>query len=357
MRILIVTHAPLSPEFGAGQMAINLAEAFRNLGENVTLWSPHPLPEKIKWWQTMPKMRSKMDEFIQTQKPFDVIDSPAIFITAKVRKAADIVVSRSVQPDLLYLFSSLNYPRKNNFKEIFKTAFNYLYNLFFAWLIVQGWSRANYILCLGSLEFAWMQKRFPWWKGKLSYYVNALSNSDKEALAALRKHRQKPLEDKLRFLWIGRWVSHKGTDILLEFIEEWTLKRPQDTFTIAGYGTEAEKSLPTELLRSDRLKVLASFDRSTLYSLLANHDVGLFTSKVEGWGLVLNEMLESGMPVLATNAGGVPDLQPFFKDMVRAFPPLLDEVHNLIKNPKKMENDFSFFSWPNIANNYLKTIM
>ncbi|HEY9810714.1 MAG TPA: methyltransferase domain-containing protein [Halomicronema sp.] len=356
MRMLIVTHAPLSPEFGAGQMAINLAEAFRNLGEDVTLWSPHPLPETTKWWQSMQKMRSKLDEFIQTQQRFDVIDCPATFITSKVRKSAAIVVARSVQPDLLYLFSSLNPLERNSFPEIIKAGFDYVYKIFIALLIVQGWWKANFILCLGSLELAWMQKWFPWWKGKLSYYVNALSNIDKETLASLRKHRQKPLEDKLRFLWIGRWVSHKGTDILLKFIEEWLEKRPQDTFTIAGCGAEVQKHLPLELLRAEQVKIVPYFERNQLFSLLAGHDVGLFTSKVEGWGLVLNEMLESGMPVLATNAGGVPDFQPYCKP-IKPISFLLAIPKNFLMIFLEKKESHGIFCWNKIAETYKNTLL
>lgn len=40
------------------------------------------------------------------------------------------------------------------------------------------------------------------------------------------------------------------------------------------------------------------------------YDAGLFTSEAEGWGLSLNEMLESDMPVFATEVGGVRDLRP-----------------------------------------------
>lgn len=356
MRMLIVTHAPLSPEFGAGQMAINLAEAFRNLGEDVTLWSPYPLPEKTKSWQSLQKMRSKLDEFIQTQKPFDVIDIPAAFITSTVRKYAPIIVARSVQPDLLYLFSSneANHPQ---YKSIFKVILSYFYKVFFALLIVQGWWKANFILCLGSLELAWMQKWFPWWKGKLSYYVNALSNSDKEALASVRKHRQKPLEDKLQFLWIGRWVSHKGPDILLNFIEEWLAKRPQDIFTIAGSGAEVEKDLPLELLRAGQIKIVPYFERNQLFSLLADHDIGLFTSKVEGWGLVLNEMLESGMPVLATNAGGVPDLQRYCRPIKPFSSFLLPIPKSFLMIFLKQEEYYGIFCWNKIAETYKNTLL
>lgn len=299
IRILIVTHAPLSTKFGAGQMAINFAEALRVQGHNVTLWSPDPLPSQTRWWQTTQRMRAKLDAFIESQEPFDVIDSCAGLITKQVSRSA-LVVARSVQPDILYLAHSLNYPMERSLKGILRIPFSYFYVLKQGFLVLQGWRRAKYILCLGSLELQWMKKTFPWWRGKLIHYVNALSKADQATLAEIRLQRQKHSQDSIRFLWIGRWVSHKGMNELLDFISNRAASHPQDTFTIAGCGTDAEKDCPPELLRSHRLNIVPSFERSQLYSLLTSHDVGLFTSRVEGWGLVLNEMLESGMPVFST---------------------------------------------------------
>lgn len=355
IRILIVTHAPLSAELGAGQMALNLAEALRAQGHDVTLWSPYPLPSQTKWWQSTQQMRSKLDAFIETQKPFDVIDNVTVLVTKRVSKSA-VVVARSVQPDILYLAHSLNSWRERSIREIFKLPFSYLYTLFKVFLLLQGWQRAKYILCLGSLELKWMKKWFPWWKNKIFSYVNALSTADQEALAKVRINRQKYLEDSIRFLWIGRWVSHKGITELLDFIVERAALRPQDTFTIAGCGTDAEKDCPPQLLQLGRLKILPSFERSQLYSLLASHDAGLFTSRVEGWGLVLNEMLESGMSVFATPVGGVPDLQPCFKDMLKPFPPLLQPMTDVLTTSTTLEDYYRTFTWEEIAETYINSI-
>ncbi len=358
IRILIVTHASLSAELGAGQMAINLAEAFREQGHDVTLWSPQPLDPDTNWWQSVQQMRLKLDRFIETQKQFDLIDTPGILITRKVSKSA-LVVARSVQPDILYLIHSLSDGIEISFKGIIKLVFVYLYSIYRAFLILQGWRRSRYILCLGSLEIQWMKKWFPWWRDKLFFYVNALSKADGEALAQVRLHRKLPSEDRIKFIWIGRWASHKGTDILLDFITQWTGLRPQDTFTIAGCGIEVEQDCPHELLESGKLKIIPSFERKLLCSLLASHDVGLFTSKVEGWGLVLNEMLESGMMVFATRSGGVPDLQPLFKEMLRHFPPPLQPINHVSIDSINLsrENYYNRFSWETIAENYLKLIV
>lgn len=356
IRILIATAAPLSPEFGAGQMAINLAEALRAQGHDVTLWSPYPMPSLTRWWQgfqSIQLMRSKLDAFIVAQEPFDVIDTSAELITKRVGQSA-LVVARSIQPQILYTVYNLKNPL--SLKEIVLLPFNYLFLIPLTFLLIQGWQRAKYILCLGSLEIQWMRKWFPWWQDKLIFYVNALSKTDQTYLKNICINRKKNQSDSINFLWIGRWVAHKGTTELINFIVKRAVSHPKDSFTIAGCNTNVEKYFPPALIHSGRLKILSSFNRSQLYSLLASHDVGLFTSKVEGWGLILNEMLESGMPVFATIAGGVPDLQPFFETL-KPFPPPLQFMPDILSSATAMDDYYRICSWDKIAENYANTIL
>ncbi|MCG6134897.1 MAG: glycosyltransferase family 4 protein [Nostoc sp. LLA-1] len=359
LRILIATHSPLSAKFGAGQMAINLAEAFRAQGHDVTLWSPYPMPNMTRWWQgfqSIQLMRKKLDEFLETQEPFDVIDCYAAFITKQVSKSG-LVVARSVQPDILYIASNLNNIKNKGLKDTVLLPFNYLFAMANILLLLQGWRRAKYIFCLGSLELQWMKKCFPWWINKMIFYNNALSKADQIELAKVRLNRKKNQEEGTRFLWIGRWTAHKGIKELVDFIVKRAALYPQDIFTIAGCGTSVEEDFSFELIQSGRVKIVPSFERSQIYSILANHDIGLFTSRVEGWGLVLNEMLESGMPVFAKSAGGVIDLQLFFKDMLKTFPPPLLQLFDEPIKSMCMDNYYNTFSWKKIAENYIKFIV
>jgi glycosyltransferase involved in cell wall biosynthesis len=352
-RILIITHSPLTAEFGAGQMAINLADALKAQGHDVTLWSPHPL-EKTKWWLSLKQMRSKADQFIAAQEPFDVIDSPASFITRRMRRKSALVVARSNQPEILYLATELGAAKRENIRSIARLPFNYLYVLFRLYLLFRGWGRANFILCLGALELQWMRRWFPWWRGKLFSYMNALSASDQAALRAIWRQRNNQRAESIRFLWIGRWTRHKGTDVLLSFINDWSTQRPQDRFTIAGCGAEAKSDCSPEMLESGRLKIIPSFTREELYYLLASHDAGLFTSKVEGWGLSLNEMLESGMQVFATPAGATVDLKPFFTSLLQ-FPPTAKDINNL-SEPAIIAEYYDNFTFSRIAENYARLV-
>jgi glycosyltransferase involved in cell wall biosynthesis len=353
IRILIATHSPISAKFGAGQVAINLAEAFRRQGYDVTLWSPYPMPDLTRWWQglqAMQLMRTKLDEFIEAQEPFDVIDCFGVLITKKVSQSA-LVIARSTQPDILYIVSGLLSSQDNGLKNIALFPFSCLYGLTYIFLLLQGWARADYILCLGSLELEWMKKWFPLWIGKLFLYFNTISKDEQLELAKVRLNRIQQEREGVRFIWIGRWDAHKGIKRLVEFVIQRSASLTQDTFTIAGCGTNAWKDFPPELIRLGKLKIIPSFERRELYSLLADHDVGLFTSKVEGWGLVLNEMLESGMPVFSTQAGGATDLQPFFETLM-PFPPPEQLKLSFLRSSQKLEDYYDFCSWDKITYNY-----
>jgi glycosyltransferase involved in cell wall biosynthesis len=201
-----------------------------------------------------------------------------------------------------------------------------------------------------------MRRRYPRWTSKLGTYVCALSNGDRATLAAVRANR--PLRrGATRFLWIGRWAAHKGTQRLLRFLAERLAGSGDETFTLAGCGGSAERDLPADWLRSGRVRLVPSFARSELPPLLAEHDAGLFTSEVEGWGLSLNEMLESGLTVFATEAGGVSDLDPYFPTSLRPFPPPIDFAPQRAPEDLAANGYLARFSWDAVAAEYERQVL
>lgn len=339
MRILLVSHPPLTAELGAAQIALSLAEALRGRGHDARAWSPEPLPPG-RWWSLWRRQQKAVEDFAAREGPFDVIDTPALTATRVVARSARALVVRSIQPELLYLAEEVRGHLLHTLASRPKAA-----------AIRAGWRHARLILCLGSLERAWMSRRFPRWAAKLGLYVCAPAPADQAALAAVRAERKAPAGGGLRFLWLGRWASHKGTARLLRFLGERVAACPEDTFTLAGCGPAAERDLPAGWLRSGTVRLVPSYRREELPALLASHDAGLFTSDVEGWALTLNEMLESGLPVYATEAGAVPDLRPYFPQSLRPFPPPgrpeAAPLENLSAN-----GYFERFNWPAIAHEY-----
>ena len=114
--------------------------------------------------------------------------------------------------------------------------------------------------------------------------------------------------------------------------------------------------LPPEWLRSGRVRLVPSFPRTALPELLASHDAGLFTSEVEGWGLSLAEMLESGLPVYATEAGAVADLRPYFPGSLRPFPPPA-EIAPAPAEDLEAGGYYERFSWPAVARSYEEQVL
>lgn len=348
MRILLVSHPPLAPESGAAQVVLGLEAALRARGHDVVAWSPEPLAG-ARWWDRWMRQRRAVERFAAEAGPFDAVDLPAISIGPRLSRAAgtDRLVARSTQPEILYLADDL---RAQLRRPTWRTPFHAAYDGVASAAVVRGWSRARLLLCQGTLECDWMRRRFPRWSTRLRIYVVAPPPAEREALATVRRSRPSGPRPGTRFLWIGRWVPHKGTARLVRFLSARAATHPEDRFTLAGCGEGAARDLPAELLQGGRVRLVPTFHRAELPALLAEHDAGLFTSTVEGWGLSLNEMLEAGLTVYATPAGGVADLAPYWGDRLRPFPPPARPA------PPAPEPDlapyFERFSWPGIARRY-----
>lgn len=355
MRILFAVLSPISADLGAAQMALNLSHALSAMGIEVVVWTPHPVPPEIPWWRRIAWVRGKIAEYARQDGRFDMVDVPPVAVTRSLARQC-AVIARGVQPDLLYLWTEVRYAGRVRPLSLAVWIASAMTSIYLAALVLAGWSRARHILCLGSLDYEWMTRWFPWWRGKLVMYFNAVGDKERKALAEVRRNRVPPSVPETRFLWLGRWAAHKGPDLLLDFLKQWLERHPDDRATIAGCGPEVEKHLPLSLLRDGKIHLVPAYERRDLPKLLADHNAGLFTSRVEGWGLALQEMLESGMPVYATKAGAVADLRAEFPDLVREFPPGFGE-RIAILNPSPVSQEYlARFSWTAIAAGYLEKI-
>ncbi|HSS50870.1 MAG TPA: glycosyltransferase family 4 protein [Thermoanaerobaculia bacterium] len=356
MRVLLVSHPPLTAELGAPQIVLSLATALRARGHDALAWSPEPLPSGAGGRTLWKRQLEALESFAAEQGPFDVIDTPAITAGRNLERQGSLVV-RSIQPELLYLWQDIRGELGRRLPPTPRSVAHALIAAPRAAAILTGWRRARLILCMGSIELSWMVRRFPRWRPKLGSYVCAPSPAERPALAEVRRRRPaRPEGEGLRFLWIGRWAAHKGTGRLVRWIAERVAAAPGDTFTLAGCGPAAERDLRPEWLRTGKVRLVPFFPRTELPLLLASHDAGLFTSTVEGWGLTLNEMLESGMPVFATQAGGVADLAPFFSQSLRPFPPPVRIEPWPLREDLEANGYFARFDWTAIAGSYEEAV-
>jgi glycosyltransferase involved in cell wall biosynthesis len=99
------------------------------------------------------------------------------------------------------------------------------------------------------------------------------------------------------FLYVGRLTGVKN----LEFLIDKFNKHPELTLTIIGFG-ELEDSL--RAIAKSNTKFLGAIDNKELYSYYQNADVFILPSTSEPWGLVVEEALNNGTPVMVSDRVG-----------------------------------------------------
>ena len=353
MRILVVSHPPLLPELGAAQIGLSLARGLESEGHEIRSWSAALVGENGRSLPQSGDAQRRLEEFIAADGPFDIIDAPADLIGDGVR-GAGFVVARSVQPELLYRrVELLEQLRRNPLSP--HLFLNALRSARTVARIRRGWRRSSLVLCLGTTEKRWMERRYPGLRRVLASYRIAPPPADREVFRGIRGRRRTGGVGAAgrRFLWLGRWAAHKGTRHLMSFLRG---LREGDRVTVAGCGSDGVRQLSSLGLSEDRLEIVPRFERSELGNLLERHDSGLFTSLVEGWGLSLQEMLESGLPVFATRAGCVTDLEPYLGPRISPFPPPAGGAEPCARGEVDWERYENAFSWPAIAREYLALV-
>lgn len=101
------------------------------------------------------------------------------------------------------------------------------------------------------------------------------------------------------FLYVGRLISYKGMSLVLQSID------PSIPCIIVGDGPE-KKELEEIVASRGLTKVVfaghVAYDE--LYKFYAIADIFIFPTQLEPWGLVVNEALAAGLPVLTTRHCG-----------------------------------------------------
>jgi glycosyltransferase involved in cell wall biosynthesis len=105
---------------------------------------------------------------------------------------------------------------------------------------------------------------------------------------------------------VGRLAEQKGFAVLIDAAAQWQDRDPCPWLTIAGDGPLAG-ALASQA-RAARVQARFLGRRDDVPALMAAADVVVVPSLWDGQPLVVQEALRSGRPVVASRAGGIPDL-------------------------------------------------
>jgi glycosyltransferase involved in cell wall biosynthesis len=125
------------------------------------------------------------------------------------------------------------------------------------------------------------------------------------ATRAAARQRLGITADALVAGWVGRLSREKGADVMLDALAE---SGPRWQLAIIGEGDElVHLQRQAALLRiSDRITWHGAIPNAG--SLLTAFDAFVLSSRTEGTPITLLEAMNAGVPIVATQVGGVPDI-------------------------------------------------
>ena len=116
------------------------------------------------------------------------------------------------------------------------------------------------------------------------------------------------LKSPIELLHVGRFFEQKNHRGLIDAFASVVKKHPCTTLRLVGDGAliEPTREYVNELGLSER--VIFEGAQANVYPYFANADIFLLPSLYEGMPITLIEAMGSGLPIVATAVGGVPDM-------------------------------------------------
>ena len=157
--------------------------------------------------------------------------------------------------------------------------------------------------------------------------------------------------------FVGRLDPFKNVDIILRAIPAITAKYPNLVLAIGDDGPHREglERIVQELKITERVVFLGALNRQGVRDLFSVSEAFVLASKKEGSPVVIKEALASGVRIVSTRVGDVPDV---LKD--QTFGVLIEEaseeaiaegIEKILRDPGKRVDSSNFldFRWGRIA--------
>jgi glycosyltransferase involved in cell wall biosynthesis len=113
-----------------------------------------------------------------------------------------------------------------------------------------------------------------------------------------------------RFFSMGGLVRHKGFDILLRAIAQWSPPVGEVEFVMAGDGAERQalQAMAQDLGIAGHVRWVGAISREQAPGYFRDCHAFVLASRRESFGVVFAEAIASGRPIIATRCGGPEDI-------------------------------------------------
>lgn len=150
----------------------------------------------------------------------------------------------------------------------------------------------------------------------------------------INKHRVYiPFEGrKIKVLFVGGLSQRKGISYLFQ-----SIKGLEDKIDLTVVGSGDIDSCPILKQELEKVNYIPSLPHDAILKLMSEHDLLIFPSLFEGFGLVITEAMSQGTPVITTERTCGPDVITDSKDswIVNAgsYQPIKELLEQFIENP------------------------
>lgn len=214
-------------------------------------------------------------------------------------------------------------------------------------------SKADAVVTVAEFEKELLKQRFGVDEARIKYIPNGINVQNVKTL-------KKDDQETKTILYVGRLEKYKGIHFLIDAFIKIKSSFPNSRLVIVGSGSYKERlvNLTSCLRLRDSVSFLENISQEHLIHLYLSSSVFITLPQYEPFGISLAEAMASGLPVIATKVGAIPELiQHSRNGFLLDFPPnkedLIAFITLLLENPdfsakiglEARKSILSRFSW------------
>jgi len=152
---------------------------------------------------------------------------------------------------------------------------------------------------------------------------------------------KKTISEKIKLLTVARLVERKGIRFLIQAMKHVTEKYPNVKLVIVGEGPDhpTYEKLTRQLELQHNIVFTGRVSNQELVEHYTTSDIFILPSTEEALGVVLLEAMYHGLPVVASNVGGIPEIVTNQETGILTTPgspkAISEAILSLIERPKQ----------------------